>query len=39
MTTERRIEALDATLSPTELVLRWLAEAHSQTTLMRMPPR
>jgi hypothetical protein len=29
MTTARRLGALEASLSPTELVLRWLAEAHS----------
>ncbi len=28
MTAERRLAALEASLSPTELVLRWLAEAH-----------
>src|SRR6266581_3344459 len=29
MTAERRLAALEASLSPTELVLRWLAEAHA----------
>ena len=29
MTAERRLAALEASLSPTELVLRWLAEAHT----------
>ena len=29
MTTERRLTGLEASLSPTELVLRWLSEAHA----------
>src|SRR6266498_1409293 len=29
MTAERRLAAIEASLSPTELVLRWLAEAHA----------
>jgi hypothetical protein len=29
MTAERRLAAIEASLSPTELVLRWLAEAHT----------
>jgi hypothetical protein len=29
LTAERRLAALEASLSPTELVLRWLAEAHA----------
>src|SRR5438093_54847 len=29
MTTERRLAKLEASLTPTELVLRWLAEAHA----------
>lgn len=33
MTLARRVTALEATLSPTQLVLRWLAEAHSHGSL------
>ena len=29
MTLERRVAKLEESLSPTQLVLRWLAEAHS----------
>lgn len=33
MTLVRRVTALEATLTPTQLVLRWLAEAHSHGSL------
>ena len=34
MTLARRVAALEAALTPTQLVLRWLAEAHSHGSLV-----
>ncbi|HEY5472327.1 MAG TPA: hypothetical protein VIK32_03950, partial [Candidatus Limnocylindrales bacterium] len=34
MTAERRLRAVEASLSPTQLVLRWLDEAHAHDSFV-----